>query len=172
MTQRLQRGRGAGYDRGHGFRQAVSKSTGLTVSDPAKASNHRRNAPSFTSLWDEAYIGSGENGKRYRRHHPASQPCFESAACRYLSLQFRTTIPARRTPIRLQQRCNLDSLSTVRTRFSIEFAIWRGRWRRPCVKYRFNSYTSRGLTAACRLYIQNEGLREIFWEDTNDAYVT
>ncbi|HEY0491209.1 MAG TPA: hypothetical protein VGD30_16990, partial [Telluria sp.] len=49
--------------------------------------------------------------------------------------------------------------------FSIEFAIWRGRWRRPCVKYRFNSYTSRGLTAACRLYIQNEGLRENFWED-------
>ena len=49
--------------------------------------------------------------------------------------------------------------------FSIEFAFWRGRWRRPCVKYRFNSYTSRGLTAACRLYIQNEGLRENFWED-------
>jgi hypothetical protein len=61
------------YYRGHGFRQAVSKSTGLTVSDPAKASNHRRYAPSFTSLEDEAYIGSGENGKRYRRHHPASQ---------------------------------------------------------------------------------------------------
>jgi hypothetical protein len=54
------------------LRQAVSKSTGRTVSDPAKASNHRRNTPLFTSLWDEAYIGSGENGKRYRRHHPAS----------------------------------------------------------------------------------------------------
>ena len=49
--------------------------------------------------------------------------------------------------------------------FSIEFAFRRGRWRRPCVKYRFNSYTCRGLTAACRLYIQNEGLRENFWED-------
>jgi hypothetical protein len=28
--------------------------------------------PLFTSLLDEAYIGSGENGKRYRRHQPAS----------------------------------------------------------------------------------------------------
>ena len=53
--------------------------------------------------------------------------------------------------------------------FSIEFAFWRGRWRRPCVKYRFNSYTSRGLTAACRLYIQNEGLRENFWEDRENG---
>jgi hypothetical protein len=40
---------------------------------------------------------------------------------------------------------------------------------RPCVKYRFNSYTSRGLTAACRLYIQNEGLRENFWEDRENG---
>jgi hypothetical protein len=30
--------------------------------------------PLFTSLLDEAYIGSGENGKRYRRHQPASHP--------------------------------------------------------------------------------------------------
>src|SRR5688500_4692265 len=37
---------------------------------------------------------------------------------------------------------------------------------RPCVKYRFNSYTCRGFTTACRLYIQNEGLRENFWEDS------
>ena len=77
----------------------------------------------------------------------------------------KQSIPAALRVIRLQQRCNLDSRRDVRTRFSIEFAIWRGRWRRPCVKYRFNSYTSRGLTAACRLYIQNEGLRENFWED-------
>jgi hypothetical protein len=30
------------------------------------------NQPLFTSLLDEAYIGSGENGKRYRHHQPAS----------------------------------------------------------------------------------------------------
>jgi hypothetical protein len=28
--------------------------------------------PLFSSLQDEAYIGSGENDKRYRRQHPAS----------------------------------------------------------------------------------------------------
>jgi hypothetical protein len=33
-----------------------------------------KNQPLFTSLLDEAYIGSGEDGKRYRRHQPASQP--------------------------------------------------------------------------------------------------
>lgn len=44
--------------------------------------------PLFSSLWDEAYIGSGENDKRYRRHHPASWP--RRTACRYLSLQFQT----------------------------------------------------------------------------------
>ena len=43
--------------------------------------------PLFSSLWDEAYIGSGENDKRYRRHQPASWP--RGTACRHLSLQFQ-----------------------------------------------------------------------------------
>ena len=35
----------------------------------------------------EAYIGSGENDKRYRHHQPASR---QSAAFRYLSIQIQT----------------------------------------------------------------------------------
>lgn len=46
------------------------------------------NQPLLSSLQDEAYIRSGENDKRYRRHHPASRLCGQ--ACRYLSLQFQT----------------------------------------------------------------------------------
>jgi hypothetical protein len=39
----------------------------------------------------------------------------------------------------------------------------------PLCKIWFYSYTSRSRTAAKQLYIQNEGLREIFWEDgTNE----
>jgi hypothetical protein len=108
------------------------------------------------------YIELGENGKRYQLHQQAStKPCWPVLI---LTISHPRSAPARL--IRLQQRCNLDPRrGGAYTYFSTEFAIWRGRWRRPCVKYRFNSYTSRGLTAACRLYIQNEGLRENFWED-------
>jgi len=67
-------------------------------------------------------------------------------------------------------RCNPDSRKDVRTRFSPSNLHSGGAdGARPCVKYRFNSYTSRGLTAACRLYIQNEGLRENFWEDRENG---
>ena len=130
----------------------------------------------------------------HRRHHPASRPCgrlagtypynskqSNPASCTATRLQLRCNpgshrnvrtrleiLEIRRCAFALSLRCRdtaaaCDGLGIPF--FSIEFAFWRGRWRRPCVKYRFNSYTCRGLTAACRLYIQNEGLRENFWED-------
>jgi hypothetical protein len=73
--------------------------------------------------------------------------------------------PAVLRATRLQLRCNPDRAGMCVHVFSIEFALSGADGDAPCVKYRFNSYTSRGLTAACRLYIQNEGLRENFWED-------
>lgn len=77
-------------NRGTGESQAVSKSTSQTVAgEHTKTSNlWRSEPPLFSSLWDEAYIGSGENDKRYRRHQPASWP--RGTACQYLSLQFQT----------------------------------------------------------------------------------
>lgn len=148
---------------------------------------------------------SGENDKRYRRHHPASQryaglpvlilinpnnPILQSCEqpdCNCGATLARTgmcvhVLESRKTWLRSALRtcgaCRATGMTALsgqsgrRSRrlfaiplFSIEFAFWRGRWRRPCVKYRFNSYTCRGLTAACRLYIQNEGLRENFWQD-------
>ena len=114
VTQRLQRGRSSPVATGARVPPGGEQIKGLTVSDPAKASNHRRNAPLFSSLWDEATIGSGENGRRYRRHHPASSKRELAGTYPYNSkLPFR----AGRASIRLQQRCNLDSPTTVRTRF-------------------------------------------------------
>jgi hypothetical protein len=78
---------------------------------------------------------------------------------------------ARRTAVRIRFSAFTASARHGFVRFLfffIEFAFLRGRRRRPCVKYRFNSYTSRGLTAACRLYIQNEGLREKFCPACNN----
>jgi hypothetical protein len=90
-------------------------------------------------------------------------------ACRYLSLRFQTVQSCNPVhyPITtaVQPWCEQECAYTF---ISIEFALLRGRWRRPCVKYRFNSYTCRGLTAACRLYIQNEGLREKFCPACNN----
>jgi len=58
----------------HRQSQAVSNSVSQTV-----ASEHTKTSiprpvfqPLFSSLQYEAYIGSGENDKRYRRQHPAS----------------------------------------------------------------------------------------------------
>jgi hypothetical protein len=68
--------------------------------------------------------------------------------------------------IRLQLRCNPDSgKGGTYTFFSSEFAVRRGQWRRPCVKCRFILTLCYSFAAARRLYIQNEGLRGIFWED-------
>ena len=68
--------------------------------------------------------------------------------------------------IRLQQRCNLDShRDDAYTSFQSNLQIWRGRWRRPCVECAFYSHTNSGfVTTVKQLYIQNEGLSEIFWE--------
>ena len=77
------------------------------------------------------------------------------ARCTLVQLRFSTeTAAARDGFLRRPPEC-------AYTFFSTEFAHGGAGGARPCVKYRFNSYTSRGLTAACRLYIQNEGLREI-----------
>ena len=48
--------------------------------------------------------------------------------------------------------------------FSVEFANRRGRRTRPCVECAFYSYThSDSVITVKQLYIQNEGLSEIFW---------
>jgi hypothetical protein len=64
---------------------------------------------------DEAYIGSGENDKRYRRHHPASCPLGQLAGT--YPYDSKQSIPALLHAIRLQLRCNPDSRKNVRTRF-------------------------------------------------------
>src|SRR5450830_1612487 len=66
------------------------------------------------------------------------EPDLISRANGYLSLQSNTLSSASVRLIRLQLRCNLDSRRDgAYTFFSTEFAIWRGRWRRPCVKCAF-----------------------------------
>ena len=164
-THRLQLSSCRPVEPAHRNSQAVSKSTSQTV-----AGQHTKTS----KLWRMIHRYSQAFGMRLTSGRAKTTSVIDAIDRRaghggqlagtypYNSKQSN---PAAMRVIRLQQRCNLDSRRDVRTRFSIEFAIWRGRWRRPCVKYRFNSYTSRGLTAACRLYIQNEGLRENFWED-------
>ena len=149
----------------HRNSQAVSKSTSQTV-----AGEHTKTA----KLWRMVRRYSQAFGMRLTSGRAKTTSVIDAINRRaghggklagtypYTSKQ---SSPAAMRVIRLQLRCNLDSRRDVRTRFPIEFAIWPGRWSRPCVKYRFNSYTSRGLTTAGRLYIQNEGLRENFWED-------
>jgi hypothetical protein len=88
---------------------------------------------------------SGENDKRYRRHHPASQL---GPACRYLSLRFQTiqSCSPVSNPIAtaVQPWSAQDCAYTLRKHlkpalpcFSIEFAIKRDRWRRPLCKISF-----------------------------------
>lgn len=91
--------------------------------------------------------------------HPLSRKCLPD-----LSLQFKQSCPTSVRAIRLQQRCNPDArLDGAYTSFPPNLQIWRGWWRRPCVECAFYSYTrTRFVTKAKQLYIQNEGLSEIF----------
>jgi hypothetical protein len=57
-----------------------------------------------------------------------------TARCRFCERETRCPLQLRIACCNFQQRP------------SIEFANWRGRWRRPCVECAFNSYTSNDLT--------------------------
>jgi hypothetical protein len=95
-----------------------------------------KNQPLFTSLLDEAYIGSGENGKRYRRHQPASQPLGTGLPVLILTVPnnpFRHSCRA----TRLQLRCNPSSRKNVRTRFPTDFAFLAGPVGTPLCKISF-----------------------------------
>jgi hypothetical protein len=91
--------------------------TSQTVaSAQTKTSILRRSISLYSqALKHEAYIGSGANGKRYRRHQPAS--CPEGQLAGTYPYNSKQSIPAPLRVIRLQLRCNPDSRKSVRTRF-------------------------------------------------------
>lgn len=102
-------------NRGADKSQAVSNSVSQTVaSKHTKTSIPRhKHQPLFSSLQYEAYIGSGENDKRYRRQHPAS--CQTGQLASTYPYNSKQSISSSLRAIRLQQRCNLDSRRDVRT---------------------------------------------------------
>jgi hypothetical protein len=96
---------------------------------------------------------------------PTSELCAIAPACRHYPCDPVIRILHSCAQPDYNSGATLACASMMRTRLSIEFAIRRGRWTRLCVECSFYSYTCRGFSpAAKQLYIQNEGLSEIFRE--------
>lgn len=98
-----------------------------------------------TCLYSQAFrmrLTSGRAKRQALSTPSTSEPALQ-AAFRYLSLIIQTIqsfTPARKSDY--NNGATLNRAGVCVHVFSIDFAIWQGRWRRPCVKYRFNSYTA------------------------------
>ena len=98
--------------------QAVSKFNGQTMERRTyKGLDTQARLLPFTSQAFRTRLNSrsGENDKRYRRHHPASPPTGKLAGTYPLNSKHSNSALMR--GIRLQLRCNPDSRRNVRTHF-------------------------------------------------------
>lgn len=155
-----------------GVGTTAGEKRGVPTASPANASEQPGPGGDQTALLQVFQDGPASAGrKRQALSTPSTGEHSDKGAFRYLSLRIQTiqSCITARNPITTAGATLIRARMCVHVFSPSNLHFGGADGARPCVKYRFNSYTSRGLTAACRLYIQNEGLRENFWEDRENG---